>query len=99
MPKSLFDAELKVADGHLTACGPFEADGDGAPVLIYWLIAQGDIVVRGVTTPADDRWEDPWGDSRHWEDGPATAVALAVTLMPDGVRSFSWSTDVTLKCR
>jgi hypothetical protein len=110
MPKSLFDAELTVTDGYLHVTGKYVPDADADAngygygqdgdedegVIVYWLVAQDDIVARGVAIPEGDTWGGDDEKRRDWQLGEAKAVALQAGITPKGTETYTWWMKVKL---
>jgi hypothetical protein len=104
-PKSEFDPVLKVLAGRLFLSGPFRPTASSAsgvldeePVHIHWRVRQGSRTSSGISAPQGDKWfEHDRTTGVGWEDGPAHAVGLLVTMRNDGAETVPWQQDVTLE--
>jgi hypothetical protein len=105
MPKSEFDSPLSVQGGKVAVSGVVDPDTDahgraaGVPVVVHWVIEQGEVVAHGQTDADGTRFRDGEASAQAWKDGAAhvSGVTVAVRKAPAGIETFEWEQEVQLK--
>jgi hypothetical protein len=105
MPKSEFDEQLTVTAGKVAVTGVVDPDTDargraaGVPVVVHWVIEQGDLVAHGQTDADGTRFQDTETSAQPWQAGAAkvSGVTVAVRTAPAGIETFEWHQEVQLK--
>jgi hypothetical protein len=105
MPKSEFDSPLTVRSGRVTVTGVVDPETDaagraaGTPVVVHWVMTQGDLVAHGTTDADGTAFSDEEASGQPWEAGPAhvSGVTIAVRKAPAGIETFEWEQEVELK--
>jgi hypothetical protein len=104
MAKSEFDKQLPVRDGRLKVSGVVEVDDNARAageesVHVHWVLEQGDVVAQGQIESPSEKFTDEEAEAQPWQDGPAHATGLAVTVRQKPVaeiNTFTWSQEVEL---
>ena len=105
MPKSEFDSPLTVRSGRVGVSGVVDPATDavgkaaGAPVVVHWVLEQGDVVAHGRIDASGTTFTDQEASAQAWKSGPAqvSGVTIAVRRRPAGIETFEWEQEVELK--
>jgi hypothetical protein len=104
MAKSEFDRQLPVRAGRVKVSGVVDVDANARAageesVHVHWVVEQGDLVAHGQMESPGEKFTDEEPQAQPWQDGPARASGLAVTVRqkpPAAIETFTWSQEVEL---